>query len=186
MNLVLAVSGATGSYAADCLIDKSPWPITLVASKWGKEVYQRECVPFEQLANKADAVCSDDDLAASIASGSVPTVGMVILPCSTNMLAKVAGGIADTLITRAAHCHLKERKKLVLCVRESPWTAIDFGNAERLTVAGGIVMPLSPPFYMVLDKPATAVSMHDLMNLFVDRVLAVLGQPVENTWETVS
>lgn len=186
MNLVLAVTGATGAYAADLLISRSPWPVTLVASRWGKEIYERECGPFEELQSKAKEFYSDDDLAAPIASGSVPSAGMVILPCSTDMLAKVAAGISDTLVTRAAHCHLKEHRRLVLCVRESPWTAIDFGNAERLTSAGGTVMPLSPPFYMVGDKGPNEITMHDLLSLYVDRVLDTLGHPSENNWGTLS
>jgi len=186
MNLILAVSGATGACAAQILVDKSPWPVTLVASKWGREVYESECGSFEQLQDKADCVCDDDDLAAAIASGSVPSAGMVILPCSTNMLAKVSAGMSDTLIARAAHCHLKERRKLILCVRESPWTAIDFGNAERVTLAGGTVMPLSPPFYMLGNADPGEVTMHDLLSLYVDRVLSILGHPSRTNWETVS
>jgi 4-hydroxy-3-polyprenylbenzoate decarboxylase len=186
MNLVLAVTGATGAYAAELLIDKSPWPVTLVASEWGREVCRREGTPLEKLEARVDRVCSDGDLSAIIASGSVPTAGMVILPCTTNMLAKVSAGICDTLIARAAHCHLKEQRKLVLCVRETPWTAIDFGNAERLTQAGGTVMPLSPPFYMLADKSPAQVTMQELMSLFVDRVLSVLGDPPKSNWETVS
>ena len=78
---------------------------------------------------------------------------MVILPCSTDTLGKVAGGIADSLITRAAHCHLKERRKLVLCIRESPWSLIDLENARKVAAAGGIIMPISPPYYMAAGRP---------------------------------
>jgi 4-hydroxy-3-polyprenylbenzoate decarboxylase len=186
MNLVLAVSGASGAYASKLLIKKSPWPVSLIASDWGKEVYERECTSFDELAADAEAVYSNDDLASSISSGSVETAGMVILPCSTNTLAHVAAGMADNLITRAAHCHLKEARKLILCVRESPWTAIDFGNAERVTLAGGTVMPLSPPFYMTAGRDPNEVTMTELMELFVDRVLASLGKPQERTWENCS
>ena len=186
MNLVLAVTGATGVYAAELLIDKSPWPVTLVASEWGREVCCREGTPLEKLEARADRVCRDDDLSSVISSGSVPTAGMVILPCTTNMLAKVSAGICDTLIARAAHCHLKEQRKLVLCVRETPWSAIDFGNAERLSQAGGTVMPLSPPFYMAADRSPDEITMRELMSLFVDRVLQILGAPAENNWETLS
>jgi 4-hydroxy-3-polyprenylbenzoate decarboxylase len=186
MNLVLAITGATGVHAAQLLLEKSPWPVTLLASRYGKDVCRRERVPFESLAEKADAVMDDEDLAAAISSGSVPTAGMVILPCSTNTLAKVAAGIADTLITRAAHCHLKERRKLVLCVRESPWTLIDIDNARHVAAAGGIIMPISPPFYMAADRPPQAVTMTDLLEAFVDRVLTALGSPAGANWETVS
>jgi len=186
MNLILAVTGATGAHAAELLIEKSPWPVSLVASRWGKEVFQRECGPFDELARRAETVYDDADLSAPIASGSVPTAGMVVLPCSTNTLGKIAAGIADSLIPRAAHCHLKERRKLVLCVRESPWTLIDLDNARTVAAAGGIIMPLSPPCYMVAGKSPRAVSLTDLLGAFVDRVLAVLGHPAGSDWESVS
>ena len=98
-------------------------------------------------------------------------------------MAKISAGQADTLITRAAHCHLKEGRKLVLCVRESPWTLIDIENAARAASAGAAVMPISPPFYMVADREPTEVTMTDLLDAYVDRVLALLGHPPERTWE---
>ncbi len=185
MNLVLAITGATGAHAAELLIDQSPWPVTLVASRWGREVYQRECGPFEQLAERADEVLDNADLSASISSGSVATVGMVVLPCSTDILGKVAAGLADTLITRAAHCHLKQRRKLILCVRETPWTLIGLDNARTVAAAGGVIMPISPPYYMAADRPPESVTMTDLLSAYVDRVLAVLGHPAQSTWETI-
>jgi 4-hydroxy-3-polyprenylbenzoate decarboxylase len=186
MNLILAINGATGAYAAERLLKKSPWPVALVASEWGKNVATRECGDFKRLATLADTVYDDSDLAAAISSGSVPTIGMVILPCSSNTMAKVAHGISDTLITRAAHCHLKERRRLVLCVRETPWSLIDLNNATTVSAAGGIVMPLSPPFYQLAGKDPLTVTLTDLMDLFVDRILAVLGHPAASNWETVS
>lgn len=186
MNLILAVSGATGAHAADLLIQKSPWPVALVASDWGKAVYQRECGDFEALARRAARVFDDADLAAAISSGSVPTAGMVVLPCSTNTLARIAHGLADTLITRAAHCHLKEHRKLVLCVRETPWTSIDLANGAAAAAAGATVMPLSPPFYQFAARDPRQVSMADLLDAYVDRVLAVFGHPAPSTWETVA
>jgi len=186
MNLVLAVTGATGAYAAEALMRKSPWPVTLVASEWGQEMYRRECGPFEVLAGLAKEICDNHDLAAPAASGSAPNAGMVILPCSCNALAKAAGGLADTLISRAAHCQLKERRPLVLCVRESPWGLIDLENARRVAAAGAVIMPMSPPFYMFAKTDPKAVSLHDLLGAYVDRVLAVLGEPARQNWETAS
>jgi 4-hydroxy-3-polyprenylbenzoate decarboxylase len=186
MNLIVAVTGATGAHAAELLMEKSPWPVTLIGSRWGMDVCRRECGSFDELARRAKTVLDDEDLSAPIASGSVPTAGMVIIPCSTNTLGKVAGGIADSLITRAAHCHLKEGRRLVLCVRESPWTLIDLDNARKVAAAGGVIMPLSPPCYMVAGKAPDAVSMTDLLGAFADRVLAVLGRPAGSDWETVS
>lgn len=181
--LVVAVTGATGAHAARLLVEKSPWPVALVLSRHGRDVYTRECGAVESLLEASAALYADEDLAAPIASGSVPTAGMVVLPCTTNTLSRIACGQADTLITRAAHCHLKERRRLVLCVREAPWTAIDFGNAQRVAAAGGTVMPLSPPYYMFAGRAPTEVSLHELMDAYVDRVLALLGLPIERTWE---
>ncbi len=181
--LVLAVTGATGAHAAELLMARCPWPITLVVSKWGMDVCTREHVNVEALAASAAEVLDNDDLAAGISSGSVPTVGMVVMPCSTDTMAKIAAGVADTLITRAAHCHLKESRKLVLCIRESPWTLIDIRNAARAAEAGAVIMPLSPPFYMFADRQPAEVTMTDLLGAYVDRVLAVLGKTPAKTWE---
>ncbi len=186
MNLVLAVTGATGARAAYLLARKSPWPVALVASEWGRKVYERECGPFDELAALAGAVYANDDLAAPISSGSVKTAGMVILPCTTNTMAKVASGVADTLITRAAHCHLKEGRRLVLCVRESPWTLVDLDNARAVAAAGGIIMPMSPPFYMAGRCDLSAISAEEMLEALLDRVLAVLGNELKQTWETVA
>ena len=121
MNLVLGMSGATGAFGAERLIAKSPWPVTLVASKHGREVYEFECGrPFATLCQRVSAVYENDDLWVPVASGSVTTVGMVVLPCSVNLLGQVAGGCCASLLARAAHCHLKSRRPLVLCLREAP------------------------------------------------------------------
>jgi 4-hydroxy-3-polyprenylbenzoate decarboxylase len=186
MNLVLAVTGASGALAAELLMRKSPWPVSLVISEWGKDVFNRECGDFNRLAALADKVFDDRDLAAAISSGSVPTRGMVLLPCSTNTMAKIAQGIADSLITRAAHCHLKEGRKIVLCVRETPWTLIELNNAAAVAAAGGTVMPLSPPFFQMGQRDPATVTMTELLDAYVDRVLAVLGHPASRTWETVT
>ena len=157
--------------------------MALVASDWGKDVYGRECGNFESLAAGAAQVYDNSDLSAAIASGSVPTHGMVILPCSVNAMAKVACGLNDSLISRAAHCHLKERRKLVLCVRESPWTQIDLDNAAKVASAGGIIMPLSPPFYLSAGQSPREITLAQLMEAYVDHVLSVLGHPAASNWE---
>jgi 4-hydroxy-3-polyprenylbenzoate decarboxylase len=186
VRLVLAVTGATGARAAYLLARKSSWPVALVASEWGRKVYERECGPFRELEALADVVYDNSDLAAPISSGSVQTAGMVILPCSANTMAKVATGVADTLIARAAHCHLKEGRRLVLCVRESPWTLMDLDNARTLAAAGATIMPLSPPFYMANGKDLKTMTAEDLLEAMMERVLAVLGQEPGKTWETVA
>ena len=185
MNLVLAVTGATGAYAARRLVDKSSWPVSLIVSKWGREVYKRECGDIDELTGPAAVVYDDTDLSAPIASGSVPTQCMVILPCSTSTMGKIASGIGDTLITRAAHCHLKESRKLVLCVRESPWSLIDLDTARTISAAGGVIMPISPAFYLTSDHPPQAVTLDTLLDGFVDHVLALFGRAADKNWESV-
>lgn len=185
MNLVVALTGATGVHATRLLIENSPWPVALVASEHGRAVYEHECGAFAELAARAAVVHSDSDLAAPIASGSVPTRGMVVLPCTANTLGKIAHGIGDTLVTRAAQCHLKEQRKLILCVRETPWSLLNLQAAANVAAAGGVIMPLSPPFYMMGRRDPAAVSMDDLLRAYVDRVLALLGQEAAENWGTV-
>ena len=96
---------------------------------------------------------------------------LVLIPCSLSTLGKVAAGIADTLITRAAQVALKERLRLVLCVRETPWSSITLRNALRVSEAGGIVMPVAPPWYR------NPTSMEEVVDGFCDKVLGVLGVP---------
>ena len=186
MNLVLAITGATGAHAAELLAARSPWPVTLVVSRWGKDLCAREGVSLADLAARVDTVLEDTDLSAGISSGSVATVGMVVLPCSANTLGKIASGIADSLITRAAHCHLKQRRELILCVRETPWSLIDLDNARSVAAAGGVIMPICPPYYMVASGPPQDVTMTELLGAYVDRVLALLGRRPDRTWEDLS
>ena len=183
--LVLGVTGATGALAAQMVLERSPWPVALIASEWGRDVARRELGSFDALVDLAAETHADTSLSATIASGSVPTVGMVVLPCTSSTLGKVAGGINDSLIARAAHCHLKERRRLILGLRETPLTAIDLENAVRVDRAGGIVMPLSPPYYMFSGRKPEDVTMRDLLGAYVDRVLQLLGLEPKNTWETV-
>ena len=185
MRLVVGLTGATGALAAKLLIEKSPWPVALIASDWGRDVYRRECGSFDDLAALAGEVFDDKALSAPVASGSVPTLGMVVLPCSSNTLAKIAGGMGDSLITRAAHCQLKERRRLVLGVRETPWTSIDIDNAAKVDRAGGVIMPLSPPYYMFGNRSPKEITLDMLLGAYVDRVLQLFGAEIETTWETV-
>lgn len=185
LHLILAITGASGIHAARLLVEKSPWPVDLVASRWGRVVAETECGGMQALEAGAARVFDPDDLSAPIASGSVAAVGMVILPCSAHSLAQIAAGLGDNLITRAAHCQLKERRPLILCLRESPLTVIDLDNARRVAAAGGVIMPICPPFFMVGGVDPEAVSMGSLLDLFVDRVLALLGRRPARTWEEV-
>ncbi|WP_054031964.1 UbiX family flavin prenyltransferase [Desulfatitalea tepidiphila] len=181
--LVVAMTGASGAYVARLLLSKSPWPTILIASRWAQEIYARECGPFDEVAQLAGEVYDADNLAAPPASGSVPTAGMVIAPCSINTLGQIAAGLADTLISRAAHCHLKERRPLILAIRESPLTTINLENALKVAAAGAILMPLTPPYFMFQGKRADQITLHELMDAYVDRLLALLGRQMAATWE---
>lgn len=184
-HLILALTGATGAVAARLLAGKSPWPVTLIASDWGRTVYEQECGPFDELARQVSRVYADTDLAAPVSSGSVPTIGMVILPCSSNTLGEIAAGVSSSLITRAAHCHLKERRPLVACLRETPLSLIDLRNAVSVSEAGGTIMPLSPPYYMLPTARPETVTLQQLLEVYVDRILALLGHAARRTWEDV-
>ncbi len=185
-HLIVAMTGASGAYAAELLVKKSPWPTMLIASRWAKEIYTHECGQFATLEKSADRIFENTDMMAPPASGSVPTAGMVILPCSANTLGHVAAGLGETLIARAAHCHLKERRPLVLGLRETPLSAIDVQNAATLANAGAAIMPLSPPFFMFKGQSPRKISLHDVMEAYVDRILSFLGKPLDKTWEDIS
>lgn len=182
--LVLAVTGASGALVAKSIVKKSPWPVCLIASKWGRYVYEKECGPIAGLIKLVKESYSNDDLSAAVSSGSVPTVGMIIAPCSSNTLGEIASGISSSLITRAAHCHLKEKRRLILCLRESPLSSIDLENALKVSRAGGIIMPIAPPFYMNLDKQLEKIRLVDLIDSFADRALSLLGHEAKENWET--
>ena len=184
-HLILGITGASGAWAARLLAEKSQWPIALVASRMGRLVYEQEVGAFSELEAHAAEVWDEGDLTAPMASGSVPAAGMVILPCSANTLGKVAAGISDSLLTRAAHCQLKEGRRTVFCVREAPWTRMNLQNAERIAGAGGTIMPLSPPCYMVKGRDLNAVSMAEMLGYYVDHILSLLGQEAPQTWKDV-
>lgn len=114
---------------------------------------------------------SDANIGASIASGSYPSNGMIILPCSMGTLAAIANGLANSLIARAADVTLKERRPLVLCVRETPFNRIHLRNMTLAAEAGATIFPCIPAFYY---KPTDSTEM---ARQFVDRVLAHIGLP---------
>jgi len=110
----------------------------------------------------------DSDIGASIASGSYPVDGMVVIPCTTGCLAQIACGISDTLIERAADVGLKQGRRLILAVRDAPFNRIHLENMLRAQLAGAVIFPIIPTFY---DRPKT---LNDLVTQFCCRVLALL------------
>jgi len=129
-------------------------------------------------ATKFEALLNTD-IGASIASGSYPVDAMVVLPCSVGTLGKIAGGLADDLVGRAADVCLKEGRKLVLCVRETPLSRIHLENMMRAQAAGAVIMPVMPAFYL------GAASLDDLVTQYVCRVLEQLGLPqqAQRRWQ---
>jgi 4-hydroxy-3-polyprenylbenzoate decarboxylase len=114
---------------------------------------------------------SDDNVGASIASGSHPSNGMIVLPCSMGTLARIANGLADSLIARAADVTLKERRPLILCVRETPFNRINLRNMQLASDAGATIFPVIPAFY---NRP---INSDEMAKQFVCRVLAHIGLP---------
>jgi 4-hydroxy-3-polyprenylbenzoate decarboxylase len=121
-------------------------------------------------------VLSNKDVGASIASGSYEVDSMVVVPCSMGTLASIATGASDDLIARAADVMLKERRKLVLCIRDTPFNRIHLENMLRAEQAGAVIMPVIPSFY---HRPK---NIDDLVTQYVCRVLAQIGLPQEKMY----
>lgn len=177
--IVLAVTGASGAcYArrlAEILI-QGGCRVHAVVSDHGANMLRGELgirtVEAESLLGRADdrlVFHGFPDVADALASGSVLTDGMAVCPCSSNTLAAIAAGLADNLITRAAHVHLKQRRPLVLVPRETPVSAIELENQARLARAGAIIAPACPGFYL---HPKT---LDDLVDFVAARVADCLG-----------
>jgi len=121
----------------------------------------------------------DSDIGAAIASGSHPSNGMIVLPCSMGTLAAIANGLANSLIARAADVTLKERRPLLLCVRETPFNRIHLRNMTLAAEAGAVIFPVIPAFY---SRPVDSAEM---ARQFAYRVLAHIGvpQPTAYVWK---
>lgn len=177
--VTLAITGASGArYGVRLLraLNDARVPVRLVVSNTGwrllREEMDIEGEPGlrERTGDWSDVVAyEDDDRGATPASGSAPSQGMVICPCSMGTLASIAQGTTRSLIERAADVVLKERRPLVLVPRETPYSAIHLENMLRLTRARATVLPASPGFY---DRPE---SIDDLVEFVVGRVLAQFG-----------
>ena len=171
--MVVGVSGASGAPIALRVLDglrEARVPVSLVISDSARTVLREECdVDAETLRPWSGHAYRDDDLAAPIASGSVPTRGMVVVPCSSNTAAKIALGLADTLLTRAAAVHLKERRKLVVVPRETPLPTLLLRHLTVLSELGAVVLIASPAYYL---HPK---SIDDVTDYLAGKVLDHLG-----------
>jgi 4-hydroxy-3-polyprenylbenzoate decarboxylase len=175
--VLIAITGASGAPYAAALLRRDLGEKYLVLSQWGRMVLREETgLSEDDLRPLVRQIFPDKDLANAFASGSNGFDAMVIAPCSLSTMAKIAVGIADSLITRAALVALKERRRLVLVVREAPWTTSALENATRLSRDGVIILPASPPFY---HRPAT---LEELIEHMVDKIEGVLGGKPERRW----
>lgn len=172
--IAVAITGASGSVYAKVLLDKllvlkSQWEeLAVVMSNNAKQVWKTE-LENENYAQYPVKYFDKHDFTAPFASGSAKYNILVIAPCSMGTLGRIAGGISDDLITRAADVILKERRKLILMVRDTPYNLIHIKNMETITLAGGIICPASPSFYSL---PKTA---EDIAATVVDRILDLAG-----------
>lgn len=191
MNLVIAITGASGSLYAKSflrlLARYVPGESALVVSEAAIRVYQGEQSvqlhsPEDLLAHAFEGISPEEhkhgftifdtqDIGAPPASGSAPYQGMVIIPSSMRTLASIAAGISDDLIGRAADVMLKERRPLVLVPRETPYSLIHLQNMTRITEAGGIILPASPGFY---HRPESLEALGDFI---AARALRLVGGP---------
>lgn len=174
---LIAMTGASGSIHGVDFVRRCPGEKYLILSDWARQVLHAETgLKPSALEPHVKRVFADSDLAAPFSSGSNRYDALVVIPCSVSTLAKIAAGIADTLITRAAQVALKERLRIVLCVRETPLSSIALENALKLSREGVVIMPISPPWY------AAPRSLDDLVAGFSGKVLALLGERAGRAW----
>lgn len=181
--IVVAVTGAAGSiYGVRVLeaLQRQPDVEThLVVSRAGwLNVAAELDTPRTAVEALADVVHADRDVGASIASGSFRTDGMIVAPCSMKTLAAIATGLTDNLVGRAADVVLKERRRLVLLVREAPLTLVHLRNMMTVTEMGGVVFPPVPAFYAKLE------SLDDMVDQTIARVLDLfaIDSPLARRW----
>ena len=177
MRTIVAITGASGAAFGVELLTRLPGERFAILSRWGQQVLREETgLGREDVAGRATRLFTDSDLSAPLASGSNSWDAMVVLPCSTSTVGKIASGIADSLVTRAAAVTLKEQRRLILCPRDTPLSAVTLRQLADLARDGVVVMPLSPGWY---DRPS---SIEDVIAGFVGRVLQVLGIDQAGGW----
>ena len=172
--IVIAVTGASGSIYAELLIKKLQVltdqldELSLIMTANAKEVWKIELNNDSYVDNDLQHF-SQQDFNAPFASGSGQYDTMIIIPCSMGTLGRIASGISNDLISRAADVILKERRKLICVIRDTPYNLIHIRNMETITLAGGIICPATPSFY---SKPAT---IEEVAATVVDRVIDLAG-----------
>jgi len=177
MKLVIAATGASGTIYLQRLleqIDCAAHEVHLVMSAHAQQVAAQELDKFEVPAGVRQH--SESDLNVPFVSGSARFDAMVIIPCSMATIGRIASGSSDTALLRAADVFLKERRKLILVPRETPWSLVHARNVMTLLAAGAIVLPAIPSFY---SRPKTIV---DLVDTVVWRVLDQVGLPSPRTY----
>ena len=176
--IVVAITGASGSVYPKVLLDKlmvlkDQWSaIGIVITDNAKIVWQTE-LGNEGYKSYDAKYFTKNDFMAPFASGSGDYDIMIIAPCSMGTLGRIASGISGDLISRAADVILKERRKLICVVRETPYSLIHIRNMETVTLAGGIICPATPSFY---SKPQT---IEDAASTVVDRVIGLAGLKID-------
>ena len=176
LKLILGITGATGTIYGVRLLERlrgAGVETHLVISRWGARTLLHE-TPYsrEQVEALASVVYRPADMGAAISSGSFKTDGMIIAPCSAKTLGAIAHGVGENLVHRAADVVLKERRKLVLVIRETPLSEIHLDNMLRLSRMGAVVLPPVPAFY---NHPRT---IDDIVDHTVSRVLDQFGLEV--------
>lgn len=172
--IVVAITGASGSIYAKILLDKlmqmkdQYTELGIVMSDNAKSVWKVE-LGDETYANYQAKYYEKYDFSAPFASGSAKYNIMIVVPCSMGTLGRIASGVSDDLVTRAADVILKERRQLLLMVRETPYNLIHIKNMETVTLTGGIICPATPSFYSV---PTTIEAVTATV---VDRILDLAG-----------
>lgn len=172
--IVIAITGASGSVYAQQLLQKlaaakEQWSeLAVVMTNNAREVWKTE-LEESSWENFPAKFYSTTDFSAPFASGSGQYDTMIIIPCSMGILGRIAAGISNDLISRAADVILKERRRLICVVRDTPYNLIHIRNMETVTLAGGIICPATPSFY---SKPKT---LDQVTATVVDRVLDLAG-----------
>lgn len=173
--IIVAITGATGAIYGVRLLERlreAHVETHLIVSRWGARTLQHETrFSREHVDALASVVYKADDLGAAVSSGSFETAGMIVAPCSAKTLAAIAHGYGDSLVHRAADVVLKERRKLLLAVRETPLSDLHLENMLRLSRMGAVILPPMPAFY---NHPA---SVDDIVDHTVSRMLDQFGIP---------